>query len=150
MINRFGCALGLPEYLPANHRLFPLVTRMDRGWMSSASDGIDPSDPSSSSPEKAPTFRIVLENQYQWGPPWYAPTWGVVYFLYNYQDPIDGRYVYRAAFREFIDKSGGRMGEGAVENFEEVVLQNPTPEIEGVERPEAAVPEVLDALAPLR
>ena len=64
----------------------------------------------------------MLENKYQWGPPWYAPTWGVVFFLYNYQDPVDGRYVYRKAFGEFIDKSGGRVGEGAVKNFEEVVL----------------------------
>ncbi len=119
--------------LPANHRLFPLVERMERGWMSSATDGIDPRNPSGSEPEKAPTFQIVLENRYQWGPPWYAPTWGVVYFLYNYQDPVDGRFVYRQAFREFIDSSGGRMGEGAVENFEKVVLDNPSKRTPGVD-----------------
>src|SRR5262245_51143385 len=118
--------------LPANHRLFPLVERMERGWMSSSADGIDPAKPSASDPQKAPTFRIVLENEYAWGPPWYAPTWGVVYFLYNYQDPVDGRYVYRASFRTFVDKSGGRAGKGAVENFEKVVLANPQPPLTGV------------------
>lgn len=113
--------------LPANHRLFPLADRMSRGWMSSAYDGIDAANPSKSEPEKAPTFRIVLENEYAWGPPWYAPTWGVVYFLWNYQDTVDGRFVYRNAFRTFVNTSGGRIGKGAVENFEKVVLGNPEP-----------------------
>jgi len=117
---------------PANHRLFPLATRMEEGWMIGPNDGIDPAS-ANSEPRTAPTFRIVLENRYAWGPPWYAPTWGVVYFLWNYQDPIDGRFVYRAAFREFIDKSGGRSGEGAVENFEKVVLQRPQPPTKGVD-----------------
>ncbi len=118
--------------MPANHRLFPLAERMEQGWMSGPNDGIDPSN-ANSEPRTAPTFRIVLENQYGWGPPWYAPTWGVVYFLWNYQDPVDGRFVYRNAFREFIDKSGGRSGEGAVENFETVVLQKPQPPTKGVD-----------------
>jgi tetratricopeptide (TPR) repeat protein len=113
--------------LPANHRLFPLADRMSKGWMASAKDGIDPNNPSKSEPEKSPTFRIVLENEYAWGPPWYAPTWGVVYFLWNYQDPVDGRFVYRNAFREFINTSGGRIGKGAIQNFEKVVLGNPEP-----------------------
>ena len=39
-----------------------LVDRMERGWMTSSSDGIDPAKPSASDPERAPTFRIVLEN----------------------------------------------------------------------------------------
>ncbi|MFN0206964.1 MAG: family 16 glycoside hydrolase [Planctomycetota bacterium] len=111
--------------LPANHRLFPLVDRMQAGWMTSASDGLDPAN-ATKEPEKAPTFRIVLENKYAWGPPWYAPTWGVVYFLWNYQDQVDGRFVYRAAFQEFINASGGRSGQGAIENFEKVVLSNPS------------------------
>ncbi len=119
--------------LPATHRLIPLAARMDRGWMDDVTDGINPEDPTGSSPEKAPTFRILLENQYVWGPPWYAPTWGVVYFLYNYQDPVDGRFVYRKGFIEFIDASGGRMGEGAVNNFEEVVLENPAKPTPGVD-----------------
>ena len=124
--------------LPANHRLFPLVTRMEAGWMVDENDGMNPDDLSGSTPTKAPTFRIVLENKYPWGPPWYAPTWGVVYFLYNYQDPWDGRFVYRHAFQEFINTSGGRVGDGAVRNFEEVVLANPAPPTKGVERPEDA------------
>lgn len=119
--------------LPANHRLFPLVDRMEKGWMSDPWDGIDQNDPSAGTPAKSPTFRIVLENRYPWGPPWYAPTWGVVYFLYNYQDPIDGRFVYRDSFRVFIDKSGGRTGEGAVKNFEEVVLGAPKSPTKGVD-----------------
>jgi tetratricopeptide (TPR) repeat protein len=124
--------------LPANHRLMPMVARLEKGWMKDEADGIDPAAPTKSSPPKAPTFRIVLENKYEWGPPWYAPTWAVVYFLYNYQDPVDGRFVYRAAFREFVNSSGGRVGEGAVGNFEEVVLANPAPPIPGFKRPKDA------------
>ncbi|MHC5010368.1 MAG: hypothetical protein ACYTG6_05370, partial [Planctomycetota bacterium] len=133
--------------MPANHRLFELARRMSNGWMEDAADGIDPNDPSSSNPPRAPTFRIVLENEYAWGPPWYAPTWGVVYFLYNVQDPLDGRFIYRAAFREFIDTSGGRIGEGAIENFEEVVLGNPQPRTKGLpDEGEVALPRTVDEL----
>ena len=133
--------------MPANHRLFPLAIRMENGWMEDEEDGIDQDNPANSNPTKAPTFRIVLENRYEWGPPWYAPTWGVVYFLYNFQDPLDGRFVYRAAFREFIDKSGGRVGEGAVENFEDVVLKNPSKPTPGLGK-EASVtlPETVEDL----
>lgn len=113
--------------MPASGRLFSLAGRMDKGWMKDAADGIDKADPSKSRPPKSPTFRILIENDYAWGPPWYAPTWGVVFFLYNYQDPVDGRFVYRDAFRTFIDASGGRKGAKAVENFEEVVLAHPKP-----------------------
>jgi len=120
--------------MPATHRLMPLAQRMEKGWMSGPTDGIDPGD-TGVEPTKAPTFRIVVENEYGWGPPWYAPTWGVVFFLYNYQDPIDGRFVYRSAFQEFIDHSTGR-GDGAVEKFEEVVLGHPAPPLQGVERPD--------------
>ncbi|MCE9595392.1 MAG: hypothetical protein K8S98_14490 [Planctomycetes bacterium] len=134
---------------PADHRLFPLVDRMKNGWMSSAADGIDPKKPDSE-PKTAPSFRIVLENEYDWGPPWYAPTWGVVYFLYNYQDPVDGRYVYRAAFREFIDASGGKTGKSAIVTFEEVVLAKPKPPIKGVKRPDGSkdvsLPKTVDEL----
>jgi Tfp pilus assembly protein PilF len=135
--------------MPASSRLFELASRMEKGWMSTASDGIDPSDPSQSNPEKVPTFRTVLENEYEWGPPWYAPTWGVVYFLYNFQDEVDGRFVYRAAFGEFIDKSGGRTGKGAIENFEEVVLANPSPPLKEVDRagaPDLALPRSVGEL----
>jgi tetratricopeptide (TPR) repeat protein len=118
--------------MPANHRLFPLVARLERGWMSGPDDGLDPNNPNQE-PTTAPTWQTVLENKYGWGPPWYAPTWGVVYFLYNYQDPGDGRFVYRAAFREFINSSSGRAGEGAVRNFEKVVLDNPSKPSPGYE-----------------
>jgi tetratricopeptide (TPR) repeat protein len=132
--------------MPANHRLFPLVQRMNVGWMESATDGIDPAN-ASAEPTKAPTFRIVLENEYGWGPPWYAPTWGVVYFLYNYQDPADGRFVYRKAFGEFIDASGGRIGKGAIENFEKVVLQNPQRPTQGLPSTAALkLPRTVDEL----
>lgn len=115
---------------PANHRLFPLRDRMKNGWMEDHTDGIDPNN-ASAEPTTAPTWEIILENKYPWGPAWYAPTWGVVYFLYNYQDPLDGRFVYRAAFDTFIDSSGGRTGDGAIRNFEETVLGNPSRVTEG-------------------
>ncbi len=127
--------------MPANHRLFPLADRMEKGWMSGPTDGIDPAN-SSSEPSKAPTFRIVVENNYNWGPPWYAPTWGVVFFLYNYQDPIDGRFIYRKAFREYINASGGLTGKTAIAKFEEVVLAQPLPPIKGVDRKDAKAPKL--------
>ena len=132
--------------LPANHRLFPLADRMENGWMTDENDGIDPAN-ANATPTKAPTFRIIVENRYQWGPPWYAPTWGLVYFLYNYQDRVDGRFVYRRAFGEFMNSSGGRMGDGAVDNFEETVLQNPQPPTKGAAFDEALVlPESISDL----
>ena len=118
--------------LPANHRLFALVEKMERGWMTSASDGIDPAAPSKSDPPKAATFRIVLENEYAWGPPWYAPTWGVVYFLWNCQDEADGRFVYRDAFRQYVNASGGKVGKTAIKTFEDVVLAHPQAATKGV------------------
>ncbi len=136
--------------MPANHRLFPLVQRMNAGWMSDAEDGIDSKD-KNVVPAKSPTFRIVLENRYVWGPAWYAPTWGVVYYLYNYQDPFDGRFVYRRAFQEFINTSGGRMGEGAVRNFEEVVLENPAALTPGLDAAGSSVklPRTVEELDPV-
>jgi tetratricopeptide (TPR) repeat protein len=116
--------------LPANGRLFPLAGRMEKGWMSGADDGLDPEKPEQE-PATSPTFRIVLEDEYEWGPAWYAPTWGVVYFLYNYQDRTDGRFIYRKAFGDFINASGGKSGDSAIATFEEVVLGNPEPATEG-------------------
>jgi len=135
--------------LPANHRLFPLVQKMERGWMSSSADGIDPAEPSKSDPPKAPTFRIVLENEYAWGPPWYAPTWGVVYFLWNEQDPADGRFVYRDAFRQYVNASGGKVGKTAIKTFEDVVLGHPQPPTKGVPEAKAnrlRLPKTVDEL----
>ncbi|MEM6571615.1 MAG: family 16 glycoside hydrolase, partial [Planctomycetota bacterium] len=128
---------------PADHRLFPLAQRMDKGWMEHAQDGYDPND-SSSTPEKAPTWAIVLENSYSWGPPWYAPTWGVVFFCYNFQDPVDGRFVYRDAFMEFVDKSGGKVGKTAIKTFEEVVLAAPKAAYKDVDGKELERPETDD------
>lgn len=131
--------------LPANHRLFPLAQRMEAGWMTSATDGIDPADPKKE-PRTSPTFRIVLEDQYEWGPAWYEPTWGVVYFLYNFQDPTDGRFLYRKAFGDFVDASGGKSGAGAIQTFEEVVLANPEPPTPG-EQSSGAFPKTVDELS---
>ena len=138
--------------LPASDRLIPMVERLQQGWMTDEKDGIDMSSPkakSDSRPKKAPTFRIVLEDKYEWGPPWYAPTWAVVYFLYNYQDPVDGRYVYRSAFRTFVNKSG-RSGKGAVKNFEETVLAHPEPPVKDAARPagtaEVKLPKTVEEL----
>lgn len=117
---------------PAMQRLMPLASRMERGWMEGHDDGLDAADPNVT-PGKAPRFRTVLENRYAWGPPWYAPTWGVVYFLYNYQDPVDGRFVYRNAFQEFINASAGKSGDTAVETFEKVVLAQPQAPTKGVD-----------------
>ena len=135
--------------MPATQRLFPLADRMQKGWMSSATDGMDPKDSSNSDPEKSPTFRIVIENNYEWGPAWYAPTWGVVFFLYNFQDPVDGRFIYRRAFREYVNASGGLQGKTAVGKFEETVLAQPLPPIKGVDRKGAAeltLPKTIDDL----
>ncbi|MFT5734964.1 MAG: tetratricopeptide (TPR) repeat protein, partial [Planctomycetota bacterium] len=117
---------------PADHRLSPLATRMEKGWMENPQDTADPNDPNSV-PETAPTWGMILENAYAWGPAWYAPTWGLVFFCYNFQDPGDGRFVYRDAFLEFIDKSGGKTGKTAVKTFEEVVLANPKKPYEGLD-----------------
>ncbi|MEQ1893645.1 MAG: hypothetical protein ABL998_13960 [Planctomycetota bacterium] len=130
--------------LPANGRLFPLAERMEKGWMKSADDGLDADKPEQE-PATSPTFRIVLEDRYEWGPAWYAPTWGVVYFLYNYQDRSDGRFIYRKAFGDYINASGGKSGDSAISTFEEVVLGNPEPVTEGLQT-KVALPKTVDEL----
>ncbi len=117
---------------PADHRLAPLAKRMAKGWMEHPQDTEDPNDPNSI-PTGAPTWSMILENAYSWGPAWYAPTWGLVFFCYNFQDPGDGRFVYRDSFLEFIDKSGGKTGKTAVTTFEEVVLANPKAPYKGLD-----------------
>ena len=129
--------------LPAEHRLFPLLTRMGVGWMSGPTDGVDPGQPSRE-PRKAPRFRTVVEGDYAWGPAWYAPTWGVVYFLYNVQGEEDGRFLYREALWEFVRASRGLRGAEAVARFEEVVLGNPKPPYAGGEADD--LPRSIDAL----
>ncbi|MFT5287044.1 MAG: tetratricopeptide (TPR) repeat protein, partial [Planctomycetota bacterium] len=130
--------------LPAMDRMGPLVARLRRGWMKDVKDGIDAGEPNKT-PETSPTFDVILQNKYAWGPPWYAPTWGVVYFCYNYQDPKDGRFIYRESFLEFLNKSGGRTGDSAVGNFEKVVLENPAPPTSGV-KSDIALPETVAEL----
>ena len=101
-------------------RLFPLANRMDNGWMADISEAAAEGG-QFKSPDKAPPFRMIVESQYQWGPPWYAPTWGVVYFLYNYRGD-DGRTIYRDALHDYYKsfKRGRPKDPGA--HFEEIVL----------------------------
>ncbi len=104
-----------------NHRLFPLAARMEKGWMGSGSEAVPDAEGNWSTPEGAPTFRIVVQGDYRWGPPWYAPTWGVVYFLYNYRDGETGLPVYREALHEYY--LSGAAGRGnPIEHFESIVL----------------------------
>jgi tetratricopeptide (TPR) repeat protein len=104
-----------------NHRLFPLAARMDQGWMSSGSEARPDEQGNWNSPDTAPTFRIVVEGQYRWGPPWYAPTWGVVYFLYNFRDEETGLPVFRQALHEYYLSGAAGRGD-PVAHFEETVL----------------------------
>ena len=101
------------------HRLFPLATRLEKGWMQSPTEGI--AADGTGRPERAPTVRIIVEGKYRWGPPWYAPTWGLVYFLHNYRDD-DGRPVYRDALQEFYASFKGKRPQDMVAHFEELVL----------------------------
>ncbi|MHC4945294.1 MAG: tetratricopeptide repeat protein, partial [Planctomycetota bacterium] len=128
--------------MPSNSRLFALAKRMEKGWMENWRDGIDPGD-RRNVPEKAPTLEMVIQGSYTWGGPWYAPVWGVIYFFFNYQDPVDGRYVYRKTFREYIDKYGGRSGGGAINKLEEMVLARPEKPTPGLVYPEGVEPLLL-------
>ncbi|MGB0954044.1 MAG: tetratricopeptide repeat protein [Planctomycetota bacterium] len=106
-----------------NGRLFALAPRLEEGWMSDHTDGIRDANGEWGRPTKAPSLRILIENEYQWGPPWYAPTWGVVYFLYNYRDPETGRAVLRAPLHEYYLSGAASVGlSRRVEHFEEMVL----------------------------
>ncbi|MBL8725290.1 MAG: hypothetical protein JNK49_14675 [Planctomycetes bacterium] len=106
------------------HRLFPLVARLERGWMAEHGEAGPGPGGEWTEPERAPPFRMVVEGRYQWGPPWYAPTWGVVYFLYNYRRD-DGRLVYRAVLHDYYQsfKRGQPKDPGL--HFEELVLKAP-------------------------
>lgn len=102
-------------------RLFPLASRMDKGWMETTDEAIPVGDGQFRDPERAPPFRMVVEGKYQWGPPWYAPTWGVVYFLYNYR-AADGRLVYRDALHAYYQSFKRGQPKDPALNFEEIVL----------------------------
>ena len=104
--------------LPANHYLIPLTRRMEQGWMADARDGIETGNPNKT-PDRAPSLEILIKASYEWGPPWYAPAWGFVFFFYNFQDPVDGRFIYRDALWDFIQAPGG------VSAFEDRILANP-------------------------
>ncbi|MCX8230042.1 MAG: DUF1080 domain-containing protein [Planctomycetota bacterium] len=107
----------------ASHRLMPLANRMDQGWMDGPSDGVRDEQGEWATPTAAPSLRILVENQYRWGPPWYAPTWGVVYFLYNYRTD-DGQLVYRDALhRYYLSGAASKGKDGRAPWFEEIVLR---------------------------
>lgn len=116
------------------HRLFPLARRMEQGWMSGPSDGVRDEAGEWATPTTAPTLRILVENQYQWGPPWYAPTWGVVYFLYNLRDE-DGQLIYRDALNEYYYSGARSVGlDQRVEHFENIVIKSaPLSPVENIE-----------------
>src|SRR5690606_33232824 len=102
-------------------RLFPLARRLEHGWMSGPEEAHPDADGEFREPEGAPTLRMVVEGRYPWGPPWYAPTWGVVYFLYNYRD-ADGRTVYRDALHAYYESFVRGRPEDPVAHFEATVL----------------------------
>jgi len=102
-------------------RLLPLAARLEKGWMEKVEGPVPVGNGLFRDPERAPPFRMVVESAYEWGPPWYAPTWGVVYFLFNFR-VADGRLVYREALHEYYQSfRGGRPKDPAL-HFEEIVL----------------------------
>jgi len=119
---------------PATHRLFPLARRMDNGWMANHSEGVRDESGEWGTPDNAPSLRILVENQYQWGPPWYAPTWGVVFFLYNYRND-DGQLVYRDSLRQYYYSGAGSKGFGdRVNHFEAFVIDKaPLSQVEDID-----------------
>jgi hypothetical protein len=102
-------------------RLFPLAQRLERGWMESLDEAGPGPDGEWKDPERAPTFRTIVEGQYQWGPPWYAPTWGVVYFLYNYRT-ADGIPVYRDVLHAYYQSFKRGQPKDPAGHFESTVL----------------------------
>lgn len=120
----------------ATHRLFPLARRMEQGWMTGPSDGVRDESGEWATPQTAPTLRILVENQYEWGPPWYAPTWGVVYFLYNLRDD-DGRLIYRDTLNNYYYSNASSVAlADRVSHFEKVVIAeaplSPVEDIDGL------------------
>ncbi|MCR9246396.1 MAG: hypothetical protein NXI31_15290 [bacterium] len=102
------------------HRLFPLAKRMEHGWMQDVSEAAS-SGGQFGSPQGAPSLRMIVMNEYQWGPPWYAPTWGLVYFLFNYRAE-DGRTVYRDSLHKYYKSFRAGRANDPVGKFEEIVL----------------------------
>lgn len=102
-------------------RLMPLAKRLESGWMASTSEADPQDDGNYGQPNGAPPFRMIVQSDYRWGPPWYAPTWGVVYFLYNYRAD-DGRTVYRDALHAYYTSHKRGRPADPIAHFEEVVL----------------------------
>jgi len=102
-------------------RLFPLASRLDRGWMDTLDEAVPVGGGQFRDPERAPPFRMVVEGKYAWGPPWYAPTWGVVYFLYNFRSQ-DGRLVYRDALHAYYQSFRRGQPKDPAAHFTELVL----------------------------
>lgn len=102
-------------------RLMPLANRLEHGWMQSIAEA-DGDNGQFGQPQGAPPFRMIVASEYRWGPPWYAPTWGVVYFLYNYRAD-DGRTVYRDALHSYYTSHKRGRPKDPIAHFEEVVLK---------------------------
>jgi tetratricopeptide (TPR) repeat protein len=117
-------------------RLFPLAQRLEQGWMQDAGEAGPGSDGQFREPSGAPPFRMIVRGGYTWGPPWYAPTWGVVYFLYNYRLG-DGRLVYRDALHAYYTSFKRGQPAEPVLHFEELVLKgsplSPVAAIDGLD-----------------
>lgn len=102
-------------------RLFPLAKRLQHGWMQSPDEAAPGADGEWRDPAGAPSFRMVVAGGYRWGPPWYAPTWGVVYFLYNFRLD-DGRLVFRDALHAYYQSFKRGQPKDAAAHFEATVL----------------------------
>lgn len=117
-------------------RLFPLAARLEQGWMTDADDGVRDTSGAWATPQRAPTLRILVGGKYTWGPPWYAPTWGVVYFLFNYRAD-DGQPVYRDALHAYYQSFKKGQPGNPVAHFEEIVLRgaplSPVQKIDGLD-----------------
>jgi tetratricopeptide (TPR) repeat protein len=102
-------------------RLFPLAARLERGWMASIDEAAPGPDGTWKDPAGAPTLAMIVAGGYPWGPPWYAPTWGLVYFLYNYRH-ADGRPVYRDALHAYYQSFRRGQPKDPIVHFEQTVL----------------------------
>ena len=104
-------------------RLFDVAPRMENGWMRNPEDGEKDDKGRMMTSERAPSFRMLVEGEYEWGPPWYGPTWGVVYFLYNWRDPETGRAALRDPLHAYYQSRAGDLpAEKRAAHFEEIVL----------------------------
>ena len=102
-------------------RLMPLAKRLEHGWMRDISEAAPTGAGQQQDPSDAPPFRMIVQSDYPWGPPWYAPTWGVVYFLYNYRAE-NGQPVYRDALHAYYTSFKRGRPKDAIAHFEETVL----------------------------